>query len=229
MFSCLVGVVTICWRLKCCILSMKSSYITLNLQLDVKDSVLQSMQGRLKSPNSHIILFSGILDRDDHKSKRELSSFSMKWYEDRVNGPGWTWMRWRSVNGSGWTGIRRRSSQWTGMNLNEMKIESMDRDELELDEDRVSGPGWTWMRWRSVNGSWWTWIRRRSSQWIGMNLNEMKIESMDRDELELDEDRVNGPGWTWMRWRSVNGSWWTWIRWRSSQWIGMKECGLTTL
>ena len=77
MFYCLVGVVTICWRLKCCILSMKSSYINLNLQLDFKDSVLQSMQGRLKSPNNHIILFSGILDRDDHNSKREFSSFSV--------------------------------------------------------------------------------------------------------------------------------------------------------
>ena len=112
MFSCLVGVVTICWRLKFCILSMKSSYITLNLQLHFKDSVLQSMQGRLKSPlslslqclgrydpgrlmmflfskfdflrrpiwkspNNHIILFSGILDRDDHNSKREFSSFSV--------------------------------------------------------------------------------------------------------------------------------------------------------
>ena len=57
MFSCLVGMVTICWRLKFCILSMKSSYITLNLQLDFKDSFVQSMQGRLKSPNNHIYIY----------------------------------------------------------------------------------------------------------------------------------------------------------------------------
>ena len=47
MLSCLVGMVTICCRLNFCIFSMKSSYITLNLQLDFKDSFVQSMQGRL--------------------------------------------------------------------------------------------------------------------------------------------------------------------------------------
>ena len=56
---------------------MKSSHITLNLQLDFKDSVLQSTQRRLKSPNNHIILFSGILDRGDHNYEREFSSFSV--------------------------------------------------------------------------------------------------------------------------------------------------------
>ena len=79
MFSCLVGMMTICWRFKFCILSMKSSDITLNLQLDFKGSVVQSMQVRLKSPNNHTLLFRCILDRGDHNnySKREFSSSSV--------------------------------------------------------------------------------------------------------------------------------------------------------
>ena len=44
MFSYLVGVVTICWTLTFCILSMKSSYITLIVQLDFKDSVVGERQ-----------------------------------------------------------------------------------------------------------------------------------------------------------------------------------------